>query len=724
MKILRDMDTLDYHPTSRKLVEIIQQRCRTSEALYFHNLIAYYFAKVASTMRVGVDTPEGTSPIPVNVYVLNLAISGFGKGKSMNIMEDEVLGLFQTRFLEETYPAIVEESIYKEGVRRAGRMGVDPDEEVEKLRTEFKDTGSYMFSFDSGTTPALKQLRQQLLISRAGSLNFEVDEIGANFSNIQELLSTYLELYDKGKIKNKLVKNTSENRRSSEIFGSTPANLLAFGTPSKLLDSGKTEEEFVQNLVQGYARRCFFGHVRNNRRVQVDPHAALQAMKSSTNSQFLCDISDRLMKLADKVNFNKTILMEDDVAIHWIAYRNYCEDRADELPEHAEILRTDLNHRYWKTMKLAGAYAFIDGDYRITEDHLYYAIKVAEESGKALETVMTQDKPAVKLAKYLAAMGTEVTQYEMTEDLPFYKGSQAARQDMMNLAISWGYKNNVIIKKSYQDGVEFIKGESLKETNLEEMIFSYTDHVTGAYNYQNEVQPFKALSNLTQAQGYHWVNHHVKNGHRTEENCDAGFNMIVLDVDGGTDIATAKLLMKKYTYLLYTTKSHTDADHRYRIVLPINYELKMDAKEFKEFMNAIFEDIPFDVDLSCNTRSKKWLAHAGHCEYNYGELFDALPYIPKTSKNEVRIADSAKLKNLSNVERWFLNTTGEGNRSNNLLRYAMMLVDSGSTYDQVEDHVKMLNEKLADKLSDGELMNTIMKTAARRIIQRDTANAA
>ena len=50
--------------------------------------------------------------------------------------------------------------------------------------------------------------------------------------------------------------------------------------------------------------------------------------------------------------------------------------------------------------------------------------------------------------------------------------------------------------------------------------------------------------------------------------------------------------------------------------------------------------------------------HNGHCEYVDGELFDVLPYIPKTSKNEERKALFNSQQQMDNLERWLLNNTG------------------------------------------------------------------
>ena len=54
----------------------------------------------------------------------------------------------------------------------------------------------------------------------------------------------------------------------------------------------------------------------------------------------------------------------------------------------------------------------------------------------------------MKLAKYIANVGIEVTHADLNEALPFYKSGVAARNEMMTMAQAWGYKQNILIKKS------------------------------------------------------------------------------------------------------------------------------------------------------------------------------------------------------------------------------------------------------------------------------------
>lgn len=713
---MKSFDEMDYHPTSEKLVEIICNRTQSMEPLFFRVLVAYYFSVVASHMRCSIATPD-LGDIPVNLYALNLAPSGFGKGRSTNLIENEVINQFRIRFLEETFPLLAEQNLPKLAVKRAGRKGTDPDEEQVRVEKEFNSCGEPLFSFAEATTPAVKQLRHKLLMADAGALSLEIDEIGLNLQSASEVLTTFLELFDKGLVKTKLIKHSAENNRFGEIRGMTPANMMMFGAPSKLFDGSTTEQLLYSFLDTGYARRCFFGYIKGTQRSNnLTAEEIYNHNVNPANSKFLEDLSDRLDAMADIINVNRKLQIAKETSLLLIQYKILCEQAADKLPAHDEMKKAELAHRYFKVLKLAGAYAFIDDSSEVTQEHIYNAIKLAEESGEAFHSMLNRDRPYVKLAKYLAEVKRDVTQAELVEDLPFYKGGTNQRAEMLTLATAYGYKNNIIIKKSFADGIEFLRGETLEETDLSKMVISYSTDI--ATDYRNEIAPFDQLHRLTQAQGMHWVAHHLVGGHRLEENAIPGFNLVVVDVDGGTSISTAKLLLKDYKFLLYTTKRHTESDHRFRIILPINYKLELDAKDYKEFMSNVFEWLPFDVDRATNQRARKWLSHDGFYEYNEGEVLDALPFIPKTSKNEERKELLNSQQSMDNLERWVMNNIGDGNRNNMLLRYAMILVDGGLDFEGIRQKVMELNNKIADKLDETEIMGTIMVSAAKAISKR------
>lgn len=711
-----DLSTVPHHPAVEEIVDVLCNKTQNIDRGFFRAEVAYFLAKMASCMRATIVTKD-RGEIPVNLYVLALATSGFGKGHSVNIVEDQFLKGFKTRFMEDTFQVISEQNLWNIANGRAARNGTDQQEEFEKVQKEFKQAGAFPFTFDSGTPPAVKQLRHKLLLSSSGSINFQVDEIGSNLLGVSDVLTLFLELFDQGLVKQKLTKNTAENTRTEELDGKTPTNALLFGTPSKLLDGAQTEDQFYSFLETGYARRCLFGFGQHKRAGEsMSPEEVFRRLTEQSNVDTVNKWSNHFHNLADPAIFGWKMTVEDEVAIQLLAYKIDCEHMADQLAEHEDIKKAELSHRYFKALKLAGAFAFVDQSVEVEMDHLLAAIKLVEESGEAFQMILNREKAYVKLAKYIATVGTEVTHADLHEALPFYKSSNSARNEMMTLATAWGYKKHIIIKKSFVDGIEFFKGETLQETDINEIIISYSNH--WAYNYLEERVPFDQLHVLTQQEGMHWSNHHFRNQHRTEENVIAGFNAIVLDVDEGISLGTVQELMKDYKFHIYTTKRHQTEGHgdRFRMILPINYTLKLDNEEYREFMKSIFAWLPFKTDESYQKREKKSETFAGG-QYVYnmdGELFDALPFIPKTSRNEQHKSNFQKLESLDNLERWFAQRIAVGNRNNNMAKYAFALVDSGMSLIDVQNAVHSFNKKLNNPLSENEIDGTIMVSVAKR----------
>ena len=81
-----------------------------------------------------------------------------------------------------------------------------------------------------------------------------------------------------------------------------------------------------------------------------------------------------------------------------------------------------------------------------------------------------------------------------------------------------------------------------------------------------------------------------------------------------------------------------------------------------------------------------------------------------------------ELKDLNSLERWFAERMVMGNRNNQMIKYAMALVDSGMTYPEVEKNVFAFNDKLSSGLSKTELASTVLRTVARKLSNNNIGN--
>lgn len=721
-----NLENVQSAPVIEEICDVLCNKTQNTDRGFFKVEIAYFLGKLAASMRASIQTKD-RGEVPVNIYALNLATSGYGKGHSISLMENKFIAGFKRRFLEETMPQVSSQHMDLMAQDRAIRNNTDEATERDALEAEYKKLGSYPFTFDSGTTPAVKQLREKLIMADCGAINLQIDEIGSNLIGATDVLNTFLELYDQGQVKQKLIKNTVDNTRGEDRDGKTPTNMLLFGSPVKLFDGGSTEDEFYSFLEIGYARRCLFGIGKQSQKASysMTPAEIFAKLTSPTNDAIIHKWSSIFTRLADPAKYNWKMDIADATSIKLIEYKCECEKLADSLAEHEGIKKAEIAHRYFKALKLAGALAFVDESLEVTMEHLMQAIKLVEESGQAFSAILTREKTYMKLAKYIAQCDTEVTHADLTEALPFYKSGIAARNEMMSLAMGWGYKNHIIIKKSFVDGIEFFKGESLKETNLNEIIISYSDEsqVSNpsecfAFNYGNEKAPWNQFDKLVLTPGIHWCNHWFTGGHRCNECALTRFNLVVLDVDHGIKLTSVQDLLKEYEYLIYTTKRHqVEGEDRFRVLLPLNYELDLMPEEYKEFMNNILKWLPFEVDESVNQPAKKWLSNPGQIFRNQGKLLDALPFIPKTSRNETFKKEAQKVENLDALERWFAGLMVNGNRNNLMIRYALILVDNGMSFDEICAKVKKFNKQLSNGLPEEEIENTILVTVAKRCNQ-------
>jgi hypothetical protein len=292
----------------------------------------------------------------------------------------------------------------------------------------------------------------------------------------------------------------------------------------------------------------------------------------------------------------------------------------------------------------------------------------------------------------------------------------------MDLAMAWSVGNHVVIKKNVVSGVDFFSGSTLQETDLQKMRLSYSKSM--AYDYKPTNCAFEDLPELLTMDGMHWCNHWFDKEHRAEDNVIPGFNCLVVDVDGDIPLKLVHDLMKDFTFITATTKRHTAEENRFRLILPMNYELTLDKEDYRDFMDAFLLWLPFDSDRAANQRSKKWMTMDVspetelECEVEYHmcpNLVNVLPFIPKTKKNAEYMAAQVDLGNLDHLERWFLDHMDEGGRNNNLLNFAMMLKDAGMNFDNLKEKVLTLNARSSHPLKEDEINNTVLKSVGQKM---------
>ena len=195
-----DLTGVTHHPVIEEICDVICAKTQNTDRGFFRVEVAYFLAKMASSMRATVVTRD-RGEVPINVYAVALASSGYGKGHSVAIMEGEFIKGFKTRFMQDTMPAVADAHLWDIANARAARNSSDAQDEYDKVNKEWRSAGAFAFTFDSGTSPAVKQLRHKLILSNVGSINMQIDEIGSNLIANVDVLTLFLELYDQGLVK-------------------------------------------------------------------------------------------------------------------------------------------------------------------------------------------------------------------------------------------------------------------------------------------------------------------------------------------------------------------------------------------------------------------------------------------------------------------------------------------------------------------------------------------
>ena len=132
-------------------------------------------------------------------------------------------------------------------------------------------------------------------------------------------------------------------------------------------------------------------------------------------------------------------------------------------------------------------------------------------------------------------------------------------------------------------------------------------------------------------------------------------------------------------------------------------------------MENVKQWCPFELDTQTFQRSRKWSCTENtQIITNKGKLVDVLPFIPRTTREAEFNKMQETLNSMDAVERWFAQQMQNGNRNNQMIRFALMLLDNGMDLISIEEKVIDFNSKLPNPLDNEEIKQTIFKTLRKK----------
>ena len=154
---------------------------------------------------------------------------------------------------------------------------------------------------------------------------------------------------------------------------------------------------------------------------------------------------------------------------------------------------------------------------------------------------------------------------------------------------------------------------------------------------------------------------------------------------------------------------------RFRIVLPMEYALDLEADTYTQMMKNLFDDLPIEVDRLADIGRMYFSSKDCEHWYNEGRLFNADKYIPYTQEEETYKKESTRLskKNINGISQWVIRNQGIG-RNQSLIKLALLLVDKGFSHSEAKEEISRVNEQFDTPLSKSELERTIFKTISKK----------
>jgi hypothetical protein len=691
------------------IVDLLCSYTNIKNKAFFRIIVLYKLAIIATMMRVGVSFMR-TERIPPNIYSIALAPSGFSKGKSMNILNQMFSG-FRDIFKNRLFYSYPEEHIKKIANFYNMKYGIPVNDKLAELRTQYFNSAKFIYEFPIATIEGIRSLRTKLSIAGIGSTNMVIDEIGSTIRNqlIKDSITYGLETYDLGLATPKLLKYNGEEAYDANV----PNNILMFGSQSTLLDNGESEKSFIEFLEAGYARRLLFAVEEKQSIVIKSAEERYVEILSNEQSIMFEHLKDKFTKLADFNLIGKQYKLDKHLCLKLLDYENKCVQAAEDMPASYILQKIEMKHRYWKVIKIAGIYAFIESRNEITETDINDAIELVEESGDNLYKLLQSEPKYITLAKHFKEnVGKSITNVDLSKELIFYNSlKDTEKKNLLNMAIAYGYKNGIIIQKEVVNDIEFYKTKLYENSDLDNLLISYSNDIAKGF-LPRKIKFENLHKAVTQSKNYFAV-HHFINGERKSDNVIQGFNMFVIDIDKDLSIKCFKELMADYKYLLYTTKSHTEDCNRFRVIFPMSNILRLNIDEYRHFYERFIDWLPFNVDTACKDIARAWATNNGEYFYNEGKLINVFDFLNDNTVYKNQFIKGTR--SLEPLERWFVENIESGNRNHMLYRYAIYISNTTNDVEYIRRMVLNLNDKLKEPLGIKEIDHTIMQSIKTKV---------
>ena len=673
-------------------------------------MINYAFAEVASNLRGKLRLYDG-SVKPLNNYTYIFAPSGVGKDVSLNALNRIFIDSFTER-MEKGF----DKHKQKYWDNRAMALVDEGKEDVESIiREEMKMVSPFSYRISSGTEAGISKSRVTYSYYDIGAINLVIDELGANYQNIRSLMALMLSSYEDGNTNGRQLK-----QESVVSVKGVPSNFMGYSSPALVFDGGLTERSLFDDLSQGMARRSFFALAEKPEPLQLSAAEMVKQNRdrATNNKGKMEETNAYFAKLAHPSNMYREVSLSEEAEVLIAEYQIKCDKVAKANPDIQEQERLELVNRSWKATRLASIYAFITGLKEVDEDCVNQAIYVADVSGESFKRVMNQ--PPVYERVFDFIKNRKRTSDVDLEKQKWYSGNKTQKRDLLSLARAYGYENDYLFRIKEVEGVEFYSFIEVPRTDVDKITISISKDITKGF--KPKVVPFNIIHEVVTNNEFKYSAGTFKDGYRNKDNYEKKQNLVIIDIDDGMKLETAKIMFSDYRCFMATTKSHQKDKHglvcdRFRIIFITDRTIKLDSETYGRFMANVYESLGVPADQSCKDSSRFYYGAEGEYWYSEGDkLLEISEMIPDTTKSKERevMLSSSGIGSTAGVERIILEEAINGNRNNAVLKYALFIADSGYSFEDTKEKVLSFNDKLVESVNVKELEQTVFKTLKKK----------
>lgn len=573
----------------------------------------------ASQFKRNILLWDGSTEVPLNSITFIVKGSGYGGDSSVNSAR---------KCFKSGYELIENERkarTIKLAIKSATDAGEELPTQVEVYKNYMKPIPpiDVMITTEPGLIQHINDIGQlELSAPYLYSGEFS-DELAYNpdmTSNIKVISETY----DLGVKQAKYTKGVEF--RSGAIEGE-PVSALFIGSPGHVLYDDATRRKFDVAFMSKLARRSFFCYVPE--KISEPVFDSISEMLNYEESieveakQARASMQDTILNITKFgiATSGQPIKTTPEVFELFSVYKRYNNDYVDALPNQDSTYALIRRHLQWKALKLAGGFALLDQSEEVKAHHYIDAIRICElfdqdmikfehDLNKStherfsdfIQTLTDTEGKASVNVHDIKKMGfiNSASQNKLQELITLaagydpdglyaldHKGGSISYKKVIKtdiIGISYKAIDNSIIDTAVAtkdpDKVSAAKrkvasmtanGFSIAETTFPEL----ADLLSGDYAYT----PFK-----------------LKDGIRGKDHILGGAKWLVLDVD--TTLMTAEEAHFMLSSLNHHIALSSDPSNhlKYRIIIELDSQVELDAKEWSRFYLAIAEDLGLRVD--------------------------------------------------------------------------------------------------------------------------------